>query len=44
MITCTLAAVGAGGLIARGDLLTPAQEEAGRFREEARRRIDRIAR
>ena len=44
MITYTLAAIGAGDLIARGVLLTPAQEEAGRFREEAHRRIDRIPR
>jgi hypothetical protein len=41
MITCTLAAIGAGVMIAVGVSLTPAQEEAGRFREEARRRIDR---
>jgi hypothetical protein len=44
MITCTLAAIGAGIIIARDVPLMPAQEDAARFREEARRRIDRIPR
>jgi hypothetical protein len=43
MITYTLAAIGAGVIIALGVPLTPAQEEVGRFREEARRHIDRIS-
>ncbi|MEA2814212.1 MAG: hypothetical protein QOI93_1909 [Rhodospirillaceae bacterium] len=43
MITCTLAAIDAGVMIAPGVPLAPAQEDAGWFREEARRRIDRIS-
>ena len=55
MITYTLAAIGAGIVIALGiplmerllrwiRPLTPRQEEAERFREQARRSLDRIPR
>ena len=55
MITYTLAAVGAGIVLALGiplmqrllgwiRPLTPKQEEAERFREQARRSLDRFAR
>ena len=44
MITCTLAAIGAGIIFARDVTPMPAQEDAAWFREEARRHIDRIPR
>lgn len=55
MITYTLAAIGAGIVLALGvplverllrriKPLTPKQEEAERFREQARRSIDRFVR
>jgi hypothetical protein len=55
MITYTLAAIGAGIVIALGipaierllkriRPLTPMQEDAERFREKARRSLDKIAR